>query len=180
MVTSKGSRLRSKWEELAGCKNSKEEWQDDNLMIKQKKSHWKALWLRRCFVSWGATRLEAFRNVNIAKILAAEKNGKISEWQCKMRHSLAAKSDIGSTRKVAPNLPTILQRWYGSWYKKMWRFDYLREYWMSFWKEQKCMDRRWIGTKSESYLWGSLEDLSSHAKMTRIPKDLDWNFFDKG
>ena len=69
-----------------------------------------------------------------SKILAAEKNGKISEWQCKMRHSLAAKSDW-LNKKGCTKSPTIYRDGMEAGTKDV-AVDYLREYWMSFWKEQ--------------------------------------------
>ena len=68
------------------------------------------------------------------KILAAEKNGKISEWQCKMRQNLAAKSDW-LNKKGCTKSPTIHKDGKEAGTKDV-AVDYLRDYWMGFWKEQ--------------------------------------------
>ena len=68
------------------------------------------------------------------KELAAEKNDKVSTWQYKMRHNITAKSDW-LNKKGCTKTPTIHRDGKEAGTKDV-AVDYLRDYWMSFWKEQ--------------------------------------------
>ena len=107
------------------------------------------------------------------KGLALEKNEKISNWQSKMRQNLTAKSDW-LNKKGCTKSPTIHRDGKEAGTKDV-AVDYLRDYWMAFWKEQDNWSQEELELRVKAVqkvLNGSFMEIKSDKTFQRPDLDL--------